>query len=140
MKYYFTLITAGILAFTISCNQSKNESDVHISPVETSESVPPQDSLTIEKEPTVQSVPAAANPLLTVNPPHGEPGHRCDIPVGASLSSAPATVQQPATTVVTPTVTPEPSQSISSLPSGTPNPPHGEPGHRCEIPVGQALP
>jgi len=30
--------------------------------------------------------------LPGMNPPHGEPGHRCDIAVGAPLNSKPATV------------------------------------------------
>jgi hypothetical protein len=31
-----------------------------------------------------------------MNPPHGQPGHRCDIPVGQPLNSKPAPAQQPA--------------------------------------------
>ncbi|WP_397386122.1 hypothetical protein [Paenimyroides ceti] len=28
---------------------------------------------------------------MKLNPPHGEPGHRCEIPVGAPLDSQPST-------------------------------------------------
>lgn len=58
---------------------------------------------------------ATANP--TINPPHGQPGHRCDIPVGSPLPVAQAAA---------------PAQRL--------NPPHGQPGHRCDIPVGSPLP
>ncbi len=77
-----------------------------------------------------------------MNPPHGQPGHRCEISVGAPLNSKPAaneaaqpqvvTTQQPANNV---TVTPQPAQKTAP---GM-NPPHGEPGHRCDISVGEPL-
>lgn len=52
-----------------------------------------------------------------LNPPHGYPGHRCDLKVGEALTSKPETK---ATT-----------QGL--------NPPHGQPGHRCDIAVGAPL-
>ncbi len=89
-----------------------------------------------------------------MNPAHGQPGHRCDIPVGQPLNSAPQ--QQNAQNVAV--NTPQ-GQAIQIDPNAlqpgkftvdksgkakivTPkgmNPPHGEPGHRCDIPVGQPL-
>jgi hypothetical protein len=84
-----------------------------------------------------QSVSAATAKL---NPKHGEPGHRCDIAVGAPLNSAPATTA-PAINVgsaaaATPVVTAPQLKSV-----GTPklNPKHGDPGHRCDIAVGAPL-
>jgi len=78
-----------------------------------------------------------------MNPPHGQPNHRCDIAVGAPLNSKPAangasqpnvvTTQQPAANNVT--VTQQPSKPTAP---GM-NPPHGEPGHRCDIAVGAPL-
>ena len=74
-----------------------------------------------------------------LNPPHGEPGHRCEIPVGAPLdgsaSNADGANVQP---VDISTQIPAPDASGSM--SGKPNPPHGEPGHRCDIQVGDPLP
>lgn len=86
-----------------------------------------------------------------MNPPHGEPGHRCDIPVGQPLNGNPAPA--PATqniTVGNNGVQIDPNSvspgKITIDKSGKPvktapgmNPPHGEPGHRCDIPVGQPL-
>lgn len=78
-----------------------------------------------------------------LNPAHGQPGHRCDIAVGAPLNSKPAAKQAPATT--TQMVTPQNIQSapqIKTTPVATAkgmNPPHGQPGHRCDIAVGAPL-
>lgn len=94
-----------------------------------------------------------------MNPAHGQPGHRCDIPVGAPLDS-------PAQRQVTPQQQPAPSssngqgflgggnsqsaapQQQQAMPAqetapgmkGKPNPAHGQPGHRCDVSVGQPLP
>jgi hypothetical protein len=99
----------------------------------------------------VQTPAPAANPNTVmgatggINPAHGQPGHRCDIAVGAPLNSAaPAqTTQQtttttqtaPTTTVVTNTTT---AQATTTTAKGM-NPPHGQKGHRCDIAVGAPL-
>lgn len=67
------------------------------------------------------SLPAATAPGL--NPAHGQPGHRCDLALGAPLNSAPAT--QPATS------------AVSVRPKN--NPAHGQPYHRCDIAIGVPL-
>lgn len=102
--------------------------------------------------------PAQNNSTVAVtapgmNPQHGQPGHRCDIPVGQPLNSKPAQSGQ------TPSTTPNQAQTIQIDPNSLQpgkfsvengkaknvktakgmNPPHGEPGHRCDIPVGQPL-
>jgi hypothetical protein len=64
-----------------------------------------------------------------MNPPHGEPGHRCDIPVGQPLNSKPAPVQQPVQQNMAqnaPAPTPAPTGPKPAV-----NPPHGEPWHDC---------
>ncbi|MCA6066908.1 hypothetical protein JI747_006945 [Chryseobacterium sp. RG1] len=99
---------------------------------------------------TAQPTQMATAPGM--NPPHGQPGHRCDIPVGQPLSSAPAQNPQPGTQNVT--VNTNQGQTIQIDPNSLKqvnntnkpvktapgmNPPHGEPRHRCDIPVGQPL-
>lgn len=73
-----------------------------------------------------------------LNPSHGEPGHRCDIPVGAPLDQASSvnTSQQQRTTPAS-NVSPVRVNSSSTTP--TKNPPHGQPGHDCAVPVGADL-
>ncbi len=84
-----------------------------------------------------------------MNPPHGQPNHRCDIVVGAPLNSppgkpaqapAPQVTQQPTyTTTVNPnTATPAPVTPVVTAPGM--NPPHGQEGHLCSVAVGAPLP
>lgn len=79
-----------------------------------------------------------------INPPHGQPNHRCDISVGAPLNlpaSNPAAL--PISTTSSPAIQPvtPPAQIITSktVTSAGMNPKHGEPGHRCDIAVGEPL-
>lgn len=100
----------------------------------------------------VSSAPVPASPLPTtplktaagLNPAHGMPGHRCDIAVGASLSSpVQGNTQQPSTAASpqfekTPVTKPA-TASASPKNSAGLNPAHGLAGHRCDIPVGASL-
>ena len=86
-----------------------------------------------------QQITPAATSTAGLNPAHGQPGHRCDIQVGAPLNSAPAqtTATQPQQqTIVMPPSTTAP---VGTTAAGK-NPPHGQPGHRCDIAVGAPLP
>lgn len=71
--------------------------------------------------PTTDSFKA---PVVTtasgLNPEHGLPGHRCDLPVGAPLN---VTAEKKAASPVKPKT----------------NPQHGMPGHRCDLAVGAPL-
>lgn len=66
-----------------------------------------------------------------LNPKHGEPGHRCDIAVGALLDSKPTQV----VTTTQPAVTQIPAVKVAK---GL-NPPHGQPNHRCDLAIGAPL-
>ncbi|MBK6540988.1 MAG: hypothetical protein IPG10_06845 [Flavobacteriales bacterium] len=92
----------------------------------------------------VQLAPSAPNTaVLDPNPPHGQPGHRCEIAVGASLSSAPAvgaTGISPSNPVInTAPISGAPATAPGPTPPGM-NPPHGQPGHDCNVAVGSPLP
>lgn len=101
--------------------------------------------------PATGNMPAA--PIIAasakLNPAHGQPGHRCDIAVGAAL---PATGSAPGLTLPTPNAPVinapvQPTAATTPLvqpAAATPvapgmNPAHGKPGHRCDIAVGQPL-
>lgn len=88
--------------------------------------------------------PVADGQAPMLNPAHGLAGHRCDLPVGAPLTtasgaSAPAqsapviNMNQPAGQIQ--------QQPIkSAAPAGVKlNPAHGMPGHRCDLQVGAPL-
>jgi uncharacterized protein YvpB len=106
-------------------------------------------------QPTTISAPAVTSTKTVakgLNPEHGQPGHRCDIAVGAPLDSKPTvtpsvTTAQPATNVTPMSVTPVlPAKTNATAPAYQPggataglNPEHGKPGHRCDIAVGAPL-
>lgn len=145
-KIYITSIAITSLLF-ISCKKE----------LEPQESTPASEliKLGLVKDTTkvnsaVQNPPANPNTVLSanegINPAHGQPGHRCDIAVGAPLNSAPTkgqtTTAQPVQTVqvnpnqqkVVTTTTAAPVKVAKGM-----NPSHGQPGHRCDIPVGSPL-
>jgi len=95
------------------------------------QSVPSQEVINSAK--TISADQAAKlMPQAGLNPAHGQPGHRCDIPVGAPLNSPPAAASKPQQPVIS-TGTP-PAAS-----TGMVNPAHGQPGHDCSVPVGAPL-
>lgn len=118
----------------------------------------PQPAMTINPAQMTASNSKVATPVKTapgMNPPHGQPNHRCDIAVGAPLNSPAGKTATPDK----PTMTIDPSKNNAA--SGAPallkgnatpaaatpvvtapgmNPPHGQDGHRCDIAVGAALP
>jgi len=108
-------IIVGILGVTISCKEEKKEAAPANSKVETREN---------------------SKTTAALNPVHGLPGHRCDIPVGAPLDQAAAanTAQQSS-----PTISSEVSPVWANKPAPVKNPPHGQPGHDCAVPVGANL-
>ena len=65
---------------------------------------------------------------IALNPAHGQPGHRCDIAVGAPLDSTPTLSK-----------TSNQGSPLINAGSGELNPAHGQPGHRCDIAVGAPL-
>jgi hypothetical protein len=155
------------ISFTIfSCNDDKVEKDVSIAPLTTSttvadtttattvssvnnlpvqmpangSSVMPQSNSTMPQNVVSTSTTTAPG----MNPPHGQPGHRCDIKDGAPLSSAPARVAtQPTGTTPQIVSAPQPATNAAvAAPTVTQkgmNPAHGQPGHRCDISVGAPL-
>jgi hypothetical protein len=94
---------------------------------------------------------APAAPIIPggkLNPAHGQPGHRCDIAVGAPLPATTAapvlhnpaiTPVQNSSTTINPTTAVQPQPAAATTVAKGINPPHGQPGHRCDIAVGQPL-
>jgi hypothetical protein len=88
------------------------------------------------------TAPAQSSTPVRLNPPHGQPGHICEIPVGSPLPSTP--VRSAVNTNSSVASSPAINQNNTATPTATNtvrlNPPHGQPGHICEIPVGSPLP
>jgi hypothetical protein len=161
MKSFLSLLIVSVILFT-SCKKEvepqENTMPTNVVPFtevgkqmknETSTANPVQQSINTVN-PNNVVVPSNLE-VAGKNPAHGQPSHRCDIPVGAPLNSPKATtVSKPATQpqnipVASPTftATSAPVAATSALLTPTPegmNPPHGQTNHRCDIAVGAALP
>lgn len=168
-KLRYSFIAMGLLLFIglNSCSPSKNDSkQVPRLPAQQQSTVQDNNVNTESPSPVTNENTGQTqndnNSGVMLNPPHGQPGHRCEIPVGAPLNSPAANpVQQPATAAPTATaptirnnsmaptienanrITPSQQRSTAAPETGTKpanNPPHGQPWHRCDIAVGSPLP
>lgn len=139
------------LAFA-SCGETKKEPLTEPTPQVESNTATENASNPAHGEPGhVHDTPAPSSTTAAegMNPEHGQPGHRCDIPVGAPLSTPAGGNQANIPTQGTPA--PNANQPFlvndgakaaaggASAASGNVNPEHGQPGHRCDIPVGSPL-
>lgn len=105
-------------------------------------------SMSIALAVSCRNEPEQANPMdsgvevdenpktANLNPEHGKPGHRCDIPVGAPLDgslSLDKILNADRNQSQTPSSTTSPVE-LDQRPKN--NPPHGQPYHDCALPVG----
>ncbi len=126
MKSYFVLTIVSALLILTSCNQANNDqaqtqqtpgstsATENLIQADTSSAEPidaTKDVETGEQTPETQTSGEQKQEVAMLNPPHGQPNHRCDIPVGAPLNSAPA----PKTTNTTPASTTSTSATTSTV-------------------------
>lgn len=133
---YTKQLPAFIFLFILSSCSNGIEEGNKIAPAKTNTT--PDN--TISTQPVQQTTAPAATDVA-LNPAHGQPGHRCDINVGAPLNSKPnQTTINPAQqqTIINPTPAPAPAPATGGNQAGL-NPAHGQPGHRCDIAVGAPL-
>lgn len=158
MRHTFLFLSISFILF--ACNDDKAEKDLSIVPLTTT----PSNMSDSTKGPSANNLPVqmpanAVMPQSTtsmpqnvvtstttapgMNPPHGQPGHRCDVKDGAPLSTAPARVATtPNATATAPQIVSAPQPVAAAPTAATPkgmNPAHGQPGHRCDISVGAPL-
>jgi hypothetical protein len=157
MKSFLSLLFVSSVLLT-SCKKEvelqKNTAPTNIIPfTEVGKQMQNQSAISSQTQPDSnminqnQALTAPTPVAKGMNPAHGQPTHRCDIPVGAPLNSPVATTtNKPATQQITP----QQNQPVSISPAtGTPtvttptpegmNPPHGQENHRCDIAVGAPL-
>ncbi|MHC1708131.1 MAG: hypothetical protein AB9842_11520 [Bacteroidales bacterium] len=151
MKYVYLSILIVAVGFLLSCNNpgppkadSNTGSDLQTIQTESLVQPPSTDSFAAPSNQAV-TLPVTTPPAATaqgLNPPHGQPNHRCDIPVGAPLNSPPGKTPVSGETkkpvVATPKQQLNPTPAVTQTAPGM-NPPHGQPNHRCDIPVGAPL-
>ncbi len=124
-------VSALALVVFISCKDEKKDQ----SATETSET-PAQTTN------SAQNNTSNNNGDVALNPAHGQPGHRCDIPVGQPLNSGSSSADSPVinSTQSSPVINNNGNVPVNNnTTSGNVNPPHGQPGHNCDIPVGAPL-
>lgn len=117
-----------IILFVTACSTATPEFDNTLPEVK-----PVEAPVSIDVNNPLPQTPSADN--VAINPPHGEPGHDCDIAVGAPLNRTLAPVNTPAT-IIESSGNPVNNFSTNGVRL---NPPHGEPGHDCNVMVGQPL-
>ncbi|WP_192822153.1 hypothetical protein [Rufibacter sp. LB8] len=139
MKNSSRLFLVASLLVAMGCSEKKNTANGSFTPT-------PATFSTNTPAAAGDTTGGNAGATAALNPPHGQPGHRCDIQVGAPLNGSPAqTPAASAGTVVSPTPTPVPVAAptpVPAMPTATApgmNPPHGQPGHDCSIAVGAPL-
>ena len=163
---YVVFITTVVFSIMISCSPAQKESkavEIQQQNQVSNTIVKSDTSATVSSVPVTVPATATSNEPMVVNtattppelnPAHGLPYHRCDIPVGSPLNAA-APVKPTAPinrTGTSPTLenaarlngqrTNNPTAPTVANATTTPpklNPPHGQPFHRCEIPVGSPL-
>src|SRR5688572_928630 len=134
MKHLFRLTIYSSLIFLLSCNDQTDNKDQAATP-----SVLPASTSSITPDQKDTSISG-----LTLNPQHGQPGHRCEIAVGAPLNAPAASNSAQSTVTPSPVIVPSKTPQIvpntsTNATTATLNPKHGEPGHRCDIAVGAPL-
>ncbi|HZH67617.1 MAG TPA: hypothetical protein VFD65_00325 [Chitinophagales bacterium] len=137
IKNSYILLTAISLTL-ISCNQENNLKLQEATTVR--EDITTTDLYTNTNQDNIGSLATftANNNQPGINPEHGQPGHRCDIPVGAPLNSTPQSNTPTSTTPTIQQIEAPPTNTNNTTKAGL-NPEHGQPGHRCDIPVGAPL-
>jgi len=144
MRFYATVVIAACVFLIVSCGENEGGGQIETGKVA---SVPTLSTPAVPaNNPSVRPINNPTAPIIAggrLNPAHGQPGHRCDIAVGAPLPAATspvlntAPVNAPVVNAAAATTATQP-QSAATVAKGL-NPPHGQPGHRCDIPVGQPL-
>lgn len=123
-----------VVPFLVACDNKEKSSDA------TSEEISTPQELTVEQKQQAldRATPGASNTNasgdVALNPPHGQPGHVCEIPVGQPLNQAQGNAPKM-------NVQSTNKASDGSIPAeGVKiNPAHGQPGHRCDVKVGDPL-
>ncbi len=160
MRQLYFFVTVIILAVFIGCGTKPDQAAVEgaavNSPVDVNKLSPnPSPAINSSQPITAPTISTPVNvPVQSqvstntsgLNPAHGQPGHKCEVAVGAPLNSAPTAtttnakpaIQNQVITTSAPTVTSTSSTPPVKVAAGM-NPAHGQPGHKCEIAVGAPL-
>jgi hypothetical protein len=142
MKYiYYTLLATVITITSCKNNETVEANSGNVVPFWQQTSPAVQGQSTKSSGIQNSNLETGTATLAGMNPPHGQPNHRCDIAVGAPLNTAVSGGNSAQTGSVQPTqavASPQNTTAKTVTPEGM-NPPHGESNHRCDIAVGAPL-
>lgn len=135
MKKIFFAFGAALLLAACNSGLGSKEAEAPQTTTTTPTFTAPATGNSVVQADSANPSAAGAATSVKLNPKHGMPGHRCDIPEGAPLASAPVqgAVLPGAGNVALPANPAAPAAGVKL------NPPHGQPGHSCDVPVGQPL-
>lgn len=142
---YFILITSVVFFTMFSCSPAQKESipkQVQQQNLAQEIKLSPDTLANVIKDTTSISDPVQSATTVMLNPPHGQPFHRCDIPVGSPLDNTPTRPAPVNRTGTAPTLENAARLNNTTVPPAKGpklNPPHGQPFHRCDIAVGSPL-
>ncbi len=140
---YFFLVASAVSACNASGDNGKKIPEISSALLEnykpdTNKPVSLIPDSVLPMQPTIGGATGAK-----LNPAHGQPGHDCAIAVGAPLNKTAVAsnpvATNPVSTPVNTTPITLPGANNTNASSGKLNPAHGQPGHRCDIAVGQPL-
>lgn len=121
MTHSAILITVLALLAVVACSPARQDSGQSqqvpaLPPAqEQTSSVNNEPASPVQSESTTETPAESENSEeVMLNPPHGEPFHRCDIPVGAPLNSAPTNTARQTTSNTVTTTAPQVTTSTSS--------------------------
>lgn len=143
MKKLFVSLISFVIISVVSCKEKTPEIDTSLTMP-----APAENAVYINNDSTAPvgaaiNVPVPNSQPVTgrLNPPHGQPGHDCNIAVGAPLGGSSNVPANPGAQINTPApVMTAPLPVLSGGVTGKINPPHGQPGHDCGVAVGAPLP
>ena len=124
------LLYALFLIAICSCNNKKPATKITATPT---------GMQGLQNSMPAQSVSQPAKSNLIFNPEHGQPGHRCDLAVGAPLNQTPSTAKPQSQQIVSQPTQAKVATAAVKTSAKNLNPAHGQPNHRCDIAVGAPL-
>ncbi len=132
-SFLFFLLMAA--PFFISCKN--NETSAEDSTEATQEATLEQKKQMLDNVVPANGNTSNSGDMAALNPEHGQPGHRCDLPVGAPLNGSAASPK--ATPVQGNNLIQNQTNAAPAKVANGINPAHGQPGHRCDVKVGDPL-
>jgi len=146
LRSIFTLMLFSVLIMSCAEKSDKTSSEptneVNTTETQTTNTpeAPAQNKIQLQNSTVNTGTSINTTTPAGINPPHGQPGHDCKVPVGQPLNGSTLNTTNSVTPQGGPRINniPQPAAPVTQTAPGM-NPPHGQPGHDCKIQVGKPL-